>query len=158
MKKIQHELIWGIYFTMMMISWMDIEKIGGFHDTRIELHPFFTNLVMIPAIAIYVMAIRKKRLQLGGRISYKQAFISGAIMTFFVTLFTPLVIYVSVTWISPDFFKNMIRFATENKLMTNTAAIEYFNLKSYMIQSVIATPFMGFITTAIVAIFSSRKK
>jgi hypothetical protein len=79
-------------------------------------------------------------------------------MTFFVTLFTPLVIYVSVTWISPDFFKNMIRFATENKLMTNTAAIEYFNLKSYMIQSVIATPFMGFITTAIVAIFSSRKK
>jgi hypothetical protein len=143
---------------MMMIGWMDLEKIGGFHDSRIEWHPFFTNLVMIPAITFYVMAIRKKRLQLGGRISYKQAFISGSLMTLFVTLFTPLVIYISVIWISPDFFKNMIQFATEKKLMTATAAHEYFNLKNYMIQSVIATPFMGLITTGIVAIFSSRKK
>jgi hypothetical protein len=31
----------------------------------------FTNLVMLPAIALFILAIRKKRLQLGGKITYK---------------------------------------------------------------------------------------
>lgn len=157
MKKIQHELWWGIYFTSMMIAWMDIEKIGGFHDQNIHLHAVFTNLVMLPSIAMFVLAIRKKRLQLGGNITYKQAFTSGAVMTLFITLLTPLTIYTSVIWISPNFFENMTEHAIASGFASKEEATSYFNLKNYMIQSTIATPIMGLATTAIVSWFSSRK-
>lgn len=157
MKKIQHELWWGIYFTMMMIVWMCIEKMGGFHDQNIHLHAVFTNLVMFPSIAMFVLAIRKKRLQLGGKINYKQAFVSGAWMTVFITLLTPLTIYTSVVWISPSFFENMTEHAIASGFASKEEATSYFNLYNYMIQSVIATPIMGLATTAIISWFSSRK-
>jgi hypothetical protein len=157
MKKIQHELWWGVYFTLMMIGWMDFEKIVGFHDKHIELHPIVTNIVMIPAVAMYVLAIQKKRIQLGGKITYKQAFMSGGLMTLCITLLTPLTIYISVVLISPSFFENMIQHAVSTGQATQAEATAYFNLKSYLIQSVMATPFMGLITTTIVAFFSSRK-
>ncbi len=141
----------------MMICWMDLEKIAGLHDKNIDLHPIFTNLVMIPAIAMFVLAIRKKRMQLGGKITYKQAFISGSWMTLFITLLTPLTIYISVVLISPNFFENMIQHAISTGNATQAEATAYFNLNSYLIQSTMATPFMGLFTTAIVAFFSSRK-
>jgi hypothetical protein len=157
MKKLHHELSWGIYFTLMMIGWMALEKLLGFHDEKINLHAVFTNLVMLPAIALFILAIRKKRLQLGGKITYKLAFVCGAWMIFFITLLTPLTIYSSVVWISPDFFQNMIDYSVKNGLVSKEQAISFFNLKSYMIQSVLATPIMGLITTSIVSWFSSRK-
>lgn len=157
MKKIQHELYWGIFFSMMMIAWMGIEKMGGFHDQNIHLHAVFTNLVMLPSIAMFVLAIRKKRVLLGGKVTYKQAFISGTWMTLFITLLTPMTIYASVVWISPNFFENMINHAIASGFASKDQAISYFNLNNYLLQSVLATPIMGLITTAIVSWFSSRK-
>jgi hypothetical protein len=42
--------------------------------------------------------------------------------------------------------------------MTQEAAENYFNMKSYIIQGLIGAPVMGLITSAIVAIFTRKKK
>lgn len=52
---------------------------------------------------------------------------------------------------------NMIRYAVESGLQTQEEAESYFNLQSYMIQSIIATPVMRLATSAIVAIFTRKK-
>jgi hypothetical protein len=41
--------------------------------------------------------------------------------------------------------------------MTQQEALDYFNFKSYMIQSVLGAPIMGIITSGIVAVFTIKK-
>jgi len=41
--------------------------------------------------------------------------------------------------------------------MTQIEAENYFNLKSFITEVLIATPMMGIVTTAIVAIFTRKK-
>jgi len=42
--------------------------------------------------------------------------------------------------------------------MTQLAAEKYFNMKSYIIQSIIAAPLMGLVTSALVSIFVKNVK
>ena len=151
------ELKWAAIFVVMMLLWMCLERLGGFHDERIALHPYVTNLVAIPAILIYVLALREKRdKDLAGTMSYGQGFLSGAVITLFVTIVTPLTQYVTSTLITPHFFENAIRYAVENGKLTQEAAEEYFSLKNYLVQATIGAPVMGLLTSAIVAIFARR--
>lgn len=158
MKNIKIELKWALLFAVMMLSWMLMEKLAGFHDEKIASHPIITNFVAIPAIAMYVFALLDKRKNFyQGVMTYSQGFKAGLIMTIFVTVLSPLVQYITSTIITPDYFKNVISYAVENKLMTLAAAESYFNLKSYLMMTVISTPIMGILTTAIVAIFVRKK-
>ncbi|MBU2018509.1 MAG: DUF4199 domain-containing protein [Bacteroidetes bacterium] len=154
------EMKWGIIFVAMMLIWMVLEKLLGFHDQYIEYHPIVTNFVMIPAIWIYVVALkRKKKEAYNGSMTFGQGFKSGLIMTLVITLLSPLTQYVTSIYITPDYFSNVINYSVENNLMTLQEAQDYFNLKSYMIQTVAMTPVMGIVTTLIVAgIVSLRKK
>ncbi|NNC95273.1 MAG: DUF4199 domain-containing protein [Chitinophagales bacterium] len=154
MDKIKIEIKWAIIFVFILMIWMVLERLGGFHDVRIDKHPIVTNFFMIPAVLAYVFALLdKKKNYYNGVMSYRQAFISGAILTLIVTLFSPLVQVISSMAISPDYFKNIIEYSVENEKMTRDKAEAYFNLKNYLIQVIIATPIMGLVTTAIVAIF-----
>lgn len=152
------EIKWGIIFTVFMLLWMTMEKLLGFHGERIEQHMIITNFIAIPAILIYVLALLDKRKRdLNGKMTYVQGLISGIIISLVVALFTPLTQYLISTVISPDYFSNIIEYTVENEIMTEAAAKEYFNLKSYIIQSTIGAPIMGIITTAIVALFVRKK-
>ena len=158
MNKFKIEIKWAIIFTVMMLTWMYVEKLVGLHNEHIDLHPIYTNLVAIPAIIIYVFALLdKRRRYYNGSMTYGQGFISGLIITFIVTIFSPLVQYITSTIITPDYFVNVINYSVNEGLMTTAEAEEYFNLKSYMIQVIIATPIMGILTTAVVAIFTRKK-
>jgi hypothetical protein len=138
MQRYKTELKWAAIFVAMMLLWMCLERLGGFHDERIALHPYVTNFIAIPAM------------------SYGQGFLSGALITLFVTIATPLTQYVTSTIITPHFFENAIRFAVENGKMTQEAAEEYFSLRNYLVQATIGAPIMGLITSAIVALFARR--
>lgn len=152
------EIKWGVIFTIFMLLWMTMEKLLGFHGERIEQHLVITNFVAIPAIVIYVLALLDKRKRdLNGKMTYVQGLISGIIISIVVAVFTPLTQYITNAVISPDYFSNMIAYTVENDLMTEQAAKDYFNLKSYIIQSTIGAPIMGILTTAIVAIFVRKK-
>lgn len=152
------EIKWAFLFILMMLAWMGLERLSGLHDVYIEKHPIYTNLVAIPSIAIYTLALLDKRKNFySGIMTYKQGFFCGIIITLIVTLLSPLSQIITIKMITPDYFSNVIEYSVTSGAMTRDAAEAYFNLKSYIIQSLIGAPVMGIITTAIVAIFTQKK-
>ncbi|MFY7828636.1 MAG: DUF4199 domain-containing protein [Flectobacillus sp.] len=159
MKAIFTEIKWGVYFSIMTLLWMVLEKVVGLHDIYIDKHPIYTNFIAIPAIMLYVFALREKRFKdLGGDMSYKQAVLSGFYITLVVTLLAPLTQWITTNIITPEFFPNVIRYVIAHQMMTKEEALNQFNQKNYIIQSMIGAPIMGMLTTVIVSFFVKGKK
>ncbi|SFT69554.1 Protein of unknown function [Algoriphagus locisalis] len=159
MKKFKIEIKWALLFVLMMLAWMVLEKSLGYHDAKIADHPVFTNFVAIPSIVIYVFALLdKKKNYYYGLMSYKQGFISGVIISVIVAVLSPLTQYITTEFITPEYFLNVIEYAVSQGEMTQEEAESYFNLKSYIVQSVIGALLMGTVTSAIVAIFVKSKR
>jgi hypothetical protein len=156
MNKIKTEVKWGLVFAVTTLVWMLIEKMMGWHDEDIEQHMYMTNLFAILAISIYVYALRDKRNQLDGNLTWKEGFFSGMMITGVVFLLSPITLWISVNIISPDFFPNMIDYAIENGFMDEDGAKNYFNFRNYVIQSALGAFFMGTITSALVAFFVKK--
>jgi hypothetical protein len=157
-KKYSIEIQWAVIFVLMMLVWMVLERWFGLHDTYIDKHMIYTNFVAIPAIAVYVLALLdKKKNFFGGQMTYKQGFISGLVITIVVTILSPLTQYITSEFISPNYFANVISYSINNGKMTLIEAEAYFNLKNYIFQTLMFTPVMGIVTTAIVAFFTKSK-
>lgn len=154
------EIKWAFIFIAMTLLWMILEKVSGLHGKYIDYHPYLTNLYAIPAIWVYVLALKdKKRNDFGGIMTYKQGFISGMIITIIVALVSPLTQWIISYIISPEYFPNVIKRSVELGYYQTTAEAEFnFNYKNYAIQSTIAAMLMGLVTTAIVMIFLRTKK
>ena len=158
MKSIRIEIKWGVLFILVGLIWMVFEKTMGWHDVHIDKHATYSMLIAPIAIAIYVFALLdKKRNFYGGNMSYKQGFISGLIITLVVVILSPLSQYITSTYITPEYFDNVIAYSVSTGEMDQQAAEEYFNLKSYLIQSVFGAAVMGLITAAVVAVFVRSK-
>lgn len=157
--KYKIEIKWGVIFFIMTLVWMFLEKTAGLHDQHIDKHPVYTNLVAIPAIAIYVFALlEKKRSWYAGSMNYMQGFISGLIITLVVTILSPLAQLITSHLITPDYFTNAIEYAVETDKMGRTEAEQYFNTTNYIVQGLVGTPVMGIITSAVVALFTRSKQ
>lgn len=158
MKSRKIEIKWGVLFVLVGLIWMVFEKAMGWHDVNIDKHATYTNFIAPIAIAIYVFALLdKKRNFYHGKMTYMQGFVAGLVITLVVVIFSPLSQYITSTYITPDYFKNVIEYSVSSGQMEQQAAEEYFNLTSYMIQSVIGASIMGVLTAAIVAIFVRSK-
>ena len=158
MKNIRIEIKWGILFILSGLLWMWFEKVMGWHDVHIDQHATYTMLYAPIAIAIYVFALLdKKRNFYRGKMSYLQGFISGLIITLVVVILSPFSQYLTSEYISPDFFQNMIHYSVESGALTQEAAEANFNLKNYLVMSVIGAAALGLITSAIVALFTRSK-
>lgn len=153
------EVIWGLKFVAVQLLWMVIEKTFGLHDVHIDKHIYLTNLFAILAITVYVFALREKRdKDLGGSITFAQAFKSGIIITLVVTILAPATQWITTTIITPDYFTNAIAHSVETGFHASLAEAEgYFNLKNYVVQSTIGAFIMGVITSFIVG-FLIRSK
>lgn len=155
---IQHALKWGGIFCLTMLIWMLLEKLSGLHSTYLQYHMYLTNLFAIPAIYVYARAGREFRTKVkGGSVKYLEALQGGLATTLVVVLLSAPMQYIISTYISPEFFPNVINLSVETKMMTREQAEAYFNLANYMKQSTIGAAAMGFITSLIVAFFSSKK-
>jgi hypothetical protein len=158
MNNIKIEIKWALIFILSMLAWMFFEKSMGWHNEKIADHATYTNFFAIPAILVYVFALLdKKKNFYSGVMSYKQGVISGLIITAIVTVLSPLAQYITSTVITPDYFPNVIEYAVSSGKMTQADAEAYFNINSYMIQSVIGALVMGIVTSLIVAIFVKSK-
>lgn len=158
MKKYTIEIKWAFIFIAMMLLWMTLERAFGLHDEHIDQHAVYTNLVMIPAFVVYVLALLDKRKNYyGGKMNYLQGFVSGLIITLIVTLFTPLTQYITSTVISPDYFDNIIAYSVQTGELSQEVAEEHFTLKNYIIMSTLFAPVAGILTSALVAIFTRKK-
>lgn len=158
MKNFKIEIKWAIIFTLMGLFWMVLEKMFGLHDVNIAKHAIYTNFVAIPAIAVYVYALLdKKKNYYKGKITYRQSLVSGIVISAIVTVFSPVSQIITSTIITPDYFNNAAAYAVEQGVMTQEQAADYFNLKSYIIQSVFFAPVMGVLTSLIVSFFVKTK-
>ncbi|MDD2983915.1 MAG: DUF4199 domain-containing protein [Crocinitomicaceae bacterium] len=160
MAKIRLEIKWAMIFVATSLLWMVLEKLVGLHSTHIDKQMYLTNLFAIPAITVYVLAlIDKKTKAYNGHMSYKQGFVSGMIITLLVAAISPLTQWIISTIITPEYFPNVIAYSVKIGYHNSLAEAEaYFNLQNYMIQSVVGALIIGFITTAIVAMFIKTKK
>lgn len=151
------EIRWGVIFSAAMLAWLLIERLAGLHSVRIAHHATWTNLFAVIAIAIYVLALMQKRdKELNGRMSWKQGFLSGLIITVVVVLLAPLTQWLAHSFITPHFFVNMAEHAVRSGHMVEAEALSYFSLQSYMIQAVVGAAVMGVLTSAVVALFVRR--
>lgn len=154
MKKFAIEIKWGIIFTLVTLIWVFIEKSLGWHDENIADHPIYTNLFAIVAIVVYVFALLDKRNNFfNGKMTWSQGFISGIVVSVVVAILSPLAQYITHELISPEYFENVITYSVDNGALSRSAAEEYFNLSSYIIQSFFFSLVMGVVTSAIVALF-----
>lgn len=145
-------------FSLFMLLWMLLENTLGWHDRHIANHQWLTLLYIPVAAFVYVLALKEKRRRIyHGKMTWLQGFVCGLLIGVFVALLSPLVQYLSHTYISPDYFPNIIAYSVENNLKTQAEAEAYFNLNSYMWQSAIGAVFMGAVTAAVVAVFLRRK-
>ncbi len=159
MNKYKLELKWAIYFMIMSLLWMMMERALGWHDELIAKHAIYSNLVAIPAIALYVFALLDKRkTDYGGVMTYKQGFMSGLVISLIVMLFSPITQLLTTYIITPHYFPNAIANAVSSGVMTQEAAEAYFSLKSYIIQGIVGAPVMGVVTTAVVMLFVRSKE
>lgn len=158
MKNIRTELKWALIFLAMQLVWMAGEKLAGLHGPLIEKHALYTNFIAIPSVLIYILALRDKRLRdYGGFMTYRQGFISGLLITAIVTLLSPLMIWLTVGVISPDFFAHFREYAVASGQMSAEQAAAYFSLRSYMVQAAFGAAAMGTVTAALVALLTKKK-
>ncbi|MDX1592394.1 MAG: DUF4199 domain-containing protein [Balneolaceae bacterium] len=155
MNKYKTEIKWAFIFAGAILVWMFLERLAGLHSTHIDKHMIYTNFFAVVAIAIYVLALLDKRKNdYNGVMTYKEGFVSGLIITLIVTLLSPVTQYLISTFITPDYFTNIIDYSVNEGMMTREDAEEHFNLRSYIHQSMIGALVMGIITSAIVAFFT----
>jgi len=114
--------------------------------------------VLIPSFLLYFLALRQKRLKdFGGKMSFKQGFVAGLIITATVTVLTPLSQAITSLVITPDYFANMIAYAVETGTMSQEAAEAEFKLSNYIFLSTAFAPVAGIVTSLIMAALNMRK-
>jgi hypothetical protein len=159
MQKYLTEIRWGFIFTAVMLLWMWGEQLVGLHGRHIAQHATYTNLFAIPAILVYVLALRqKKQRDYSGTMSWKQGMQSGLLITLMVVLLSPAAQWLTHKVITPDYFPNVQAYVTAQGMMSAERAAEYFSLNNYMLQSVIGAAIMGVLTSVIVAFFLRSKE
>lgn len=158
MKKFSVEIKWSIIFSVIAVLWIVFEKMVGFHDEKISSYFFICLPFGLVYAILYTLALKEKKTRFyNGTITYKQAFISGAILTLLIGAFSPLVQLIFHESISPDFFKNAIANAAKSKPENSAFATGYFNLQSFITQGIFNILSIGVLTAAIVAYFTQTK-
>lgn len=159
MKKFFTEIKWSILFSVTTVLWLFLEKLTGFHDEKIGSYFYISLLFGIAYIILYTLALREKRNTFyNGIITYKQAFISGAILTLLIAAISPLVQILFHELISPDFFKNAIANVVKSNPARKEFATGYFNLQSFISQGFLNILSLGVVASAAISFFIQNNK
>lgn len=163
MKNYSIEVKWTLRFILLVLAWSIGEKFIGLHDQHIDQYALYTNLFALPAFLFYYLGLKeKKKYVYNNNMTWIQGFVSGVTLSFFITLLMPIAQFVIYKSITPHFFDTIIEYKTKSPLLTRHITIKdaqsYFNLKSYIIQSIFNSLSLGITTGAIVSLFLRTKK
>ncbi len=157
-KNLKTEIKWAFIFIGTLLVWMTLERLFGLHDKHIAYHPMVSFAFMIPAIIVFVLALKdKKKSDYNGNVTYLQLFKSGIIISVIIALLTPLTQWFISNVITPDYFENAINYSVESGNVSLEEAEAYFNYKNYVIEGSIFAIISGVVTTAIIALFLRTK-
>jgi len=151
------EIKFAIIFVLISFIGNCIEFATGLQSTNIHLHPFFVTPFFIILIAlIYLLALREKRNELGGKITFRKALLSGTILTLFITILNPFFLYIFSHFINPDFFDAFARYEVMTGKSTKQEAEDYFNFANFLIRGSIYRLIMGITATLIITVFLKK--
>jgi hypothetical protein len=159
MGKFRLEIKWGLAFTAMVAFWMGMENAAGLHDRHIDKHAYYTSLILVPAVAIYLLAlldVRKSRY--GGAMSYAQGIRYGLGLTAVIVLLSPLNQALVSFVLSPSYFENAIRLSVDKGFLDLESARSRFTFGSYLVQGAIGGLVTGAFMTAVLAAFTRGRR
>lgn len=87
--------------------------------------------------------------------TYKQGLITGVQITACITILCPLIQFINLGLISPDYFSNAIFYNVSTGRFSQSEAEMYFSLKNYVIQSMTGITVIGN-TTAIITAYLTK--
>ncbi len=159
MKKFKIEFKWSLIISFIFLAWMTLEKQLGFHDEKIKWQIAFTLLILFPNILLYYLAlVDKKNNYYNGVMIWRQGFISGVVISFFIVILSPITQFITHEFITPLYFEKMISLSVESKRMTLEQAQNYFNLTAYIWQSISGGLSFGVVIGAIIAYLLKPKE
>ena len=163
MKNYSIEVKWTLRFILLVLAWSIGEKFIGLHDQHIDQYALYTNLFALPAFLFYYLGLKeKKKYVYNNNMTWTQGFVSGVVLSFFIIILMPVAQFVIYKSITPHFFETIIEYKTKSPLLTRHITVKdaqsYFNLKSYIIQSIFNSLSLGIPTGAIVSLFLRTKK
>lgn len=160
MKRYRIEFKWAAVFIVVSLLWVWLEKAVGLHDRYIDQHMFLSGLFAIPAVWIYVLALRDKKKNYYNRVmTFGQGFMSGFIITLILTILSPATQWVTSYVISPEYFSNAIEHAVLTGYFTSRAEAEaQFSFQNYVIQGLVATLSLGTVTSVVVALLLRSRR
>jgi hypothetical protein len=149
---IKIELRYSILTSLLALLWLMLEYMVNLQDTYIAWHPLVSILlsIIIPAVT-YRLALKEKIEEKFNKLSLKQAFISGLLMTIFTSIFTIPVQLGFLKFVNPDFLESMITYTVKSAGASPEQAAMYFNRVSYIMESAIITFIIGIIISVILA-------
>ena len=153
------EIRYAVLITLLMLLWLCLEFMVGLHEEPlIKFHPYVTMFALIIPIVSVRLALRDKLEMLNGKMSFKQAFITGFLIAFFAAVLAVPGQVIFHKMVNPDFFDNMIDYAANRAgtlQMDMTKARQdaemYFNLTSYIVQAGLGTLVFGTLIATIMA-------
>ncbi len=157
MKTYAIEIRYALFISAATFIWLMLEYLLGFQDEYVSYHPVVSMFALIIPIAFTFVALRKKREEYyDGVISFKQAFQTGGIIAVICAVITIPIQFIFHYMINPRFFDVMIDVAISNSVKNGKNLTEarqqaeaYFNINSYIIQSVVGTLLIGLLLAAI---------
>jgi hypothetical protein len=157
MNKFAIEIKWGIRYAFLWIFWLYIEKSSGYYEAKISDHALYSLLFTFVTLFVYYVAIKEKKKDFfKDQMTWKQGCTAGIFLTVVIALLTPICQIIFHKAIAPEFFPNMIEYSV-SKGNSRETATNYFNLSSYIIQSVFGALSFGVVLAAIVALFLQSK-
>lgn len=158
MEKFRIELKWAVIYSLCLLIWMYLERTMGWHTDQIKFQPIYTMFFGLVTIAVYLLALfNKKKDYYKNQIDWKQGFLSGAILSLFIAVLTPIVLFITFEYISPDFFSNIINYKVENSKMSLEDAEKYFSFSNYIYTNTFSTLSNGIVLSAIISFFIKTK-
>jgi hypothetical protein len=159
MKRFFIEIKWSLIFSAMSLVWALLGKALNFDDTAIQHGQLFNTFILVPAFVIYLLeALDKRKHDYHGTISYKQALVSGLMLSVFITFLGLFTTWISVSVISPDLLTNSIRYVTSAGLMSAEEAQQQFSLGTFLITGFFAAPVTGLIISLIASAIVKTKR
>jgi hypothetical protein len=146
----------SIMFSLVSFAWLLIEFLLGLHGEHIDQFLWFDSLFFIPAVAMMVWALRYRRAEMREAWTYWEGIKLGAIMGAMIGILSIPSLYLFFTYVNPGFFEDFIAFSVGAGQATLEEATDYFNFRSYAMQSAFFPLVAGVVTNALVG-FLYRK-
>jgi hypothetical protein len=134
---IQHTMTWGAITGIILIVYSLVLYLA--HQTYNQALGFLSYILLIAGIIIGSIAYRDKIL--GGFISYKDAFLTGLLITIFAGILSSFFTFILIRYIDPSIVEQSIAQA-EEKLMNKGLSEDQIEMAMEKTRQFIGTPLM----------------